>query len=551
MKYILSQILLLALFLTNGFAQSKMDSLLQVAIKQTGREKLETLRQATLIMDEDASAEKAIENLLHSAQQQGDDLYLAAAYNERGYNHFHKVFKSDSIKKTIDKGFEALKRVDDKRLMYAADKAIYDRTRILLNQLLVVQYIEERNFVFALKLLNDFLEATKNEKDPKFKRYAYLQLGLINRVMGNGKEAIENYTGVLKYNNIDNSDRHILVTAIASCGTLDAYLSLKDYESGIALANTLMQNFTEDNSRLYYVANLTVSSGDKQLKRLNVLFRVNRYYAYHHISKNEMEKAKEYLDKCDEQFSYLHRPAIPLYYELKAYYYWKLKKYDLAYQNITKITEKIGSHPRTSQDLTYFVMQADILDEWGKKEESYKLLKQTYVLNDSINRNDIKSQIVAMESIQKVTTLESELELQVAKIYTFRVVLIGGSFCIILILTILFVIWKNNNKLRERNKNLYKLHQKALEICKEIDDLKEENNLLKEKPDPQQFIISKLDAYMKKSQAYLDPHITRDQIASELGTNRQYLADAIREKRIRRPTSICILGGCNIYTIRL
>lgn len=137
--------------------------------------------------------------------------------------------------------------------------------------------------------------------------------------------------------------------------------------------------------------------------------------------------------------------------------------------------------------------------------------------------------MIAIESIQKVSTLESELQLQVAKVYYFRVILAAGTLSIILILIILFVIWRSNRKLRERNKELYKGHKKAQEIYKELDKLRIENNFLKEKPDPQQLIIHKLDTYMRKSQAFLDPNITRDQIAIALGTNRQYLLEAIRE----------------------
>lgn len=93
----------------------------------------------------------------------------------------------------------------------------------------------------------------------------------------------------------------------------------------------------------------------------------------------------------------------------------------------------------------------------------------------------------------------------------------------------MFVIWRNNSKLRERNKELYKGHKKAQEIYNELDRLRLENNFLKEKPDPQQLIIHKLDTYKRKSQAFLDPNITRDQIDIALGTNRQYLLEAIRE----------------------
>lgn len=285
----------------------------------------------------------------------------------------------------------------------------------------------------------------------------------------------------------------------------------------------------EEGSRLRQIANLSIVSGEKQFKRLSILFEVNRYYAYSYISKNELEKARLYLDKCEEEFPYLDQTNMPLHYELKAFYYWKLKEYDLAYKNINKAIEEVGSVALTSKELNYFVMKADILKEWGKKDEAYDLFKVIYTLNDSISRNDIKSQMIAIESIQKVSTLESELQLQVAKVYYFRVILAAGTLSIILILIILFVIWRSNRKLRERNKELYKGHKKAQEIYKELDKLRIENNFLKEKPDPQQLIIHKLDTYMRKSQAFLDPNITRDQIAIALGTNRQYLLEAIRE----------------------
>lgn len=39
--------------------------------------------------------------------------------------------------------------------------------------------------------------------------------------------------------------------------------------------------------------------------------------------------------------------------------------------------------------------------------------------------------MIAIESIQKVSTLESELQLQVAKVYYFRVILAAGTLSII------------------------------------------------------------------------------------------------------------------------
>lgn len=86
----------------------------QLSTQQKGRQKLETLRQATLSIDEGATFEKAIDELLSSALEQGDELYLAAAYKEKAYYSYYNVFQPKAVQEFTTKSLEIIERIDKK-----------------------------------------------------------------------------------------------------------------------------------------------------------------------------------------------------------------------------------------------------------------------------------------------------------------------------------------------------------------------------------------------------------------------------------------------------
>ena len=154
-----------------------------------------------------------------------------------------------------------------------------------------------------------------------------------------------------------------------------------------------------------------------------------------------------------------------------------------------------------------------------------------YQTSGSINKASFSTQIAELETIYRVDQLKNEAEIGEAKLHSTRIFLLASVMVSLLLLTIIYLIWRSNKKRNDQNRLLYKKSKQLESKNKQIDELSEHSTPLPKEADPQQEIISKLDEYMKKTQAFKDTKLTRSELALQIGTNRQYLIEVIKCKK--------------------
>lgn len=312
MKNLICSLLLFFCATTHSSAINKIDSLIQSLPKLVGRSKLETLY---LIMSTSEGDELTkIEILKNEGIKQKDYLYVASAYQFMAYHYLYIVSDMDSTNICIGKGREALDQVTPDSIINPSDQDMYDKVKVWLNHFHVLTHIGRQEEAKAVKQIEDFMEANKDNSNLLYREFSYHQMGIIQGFLGNGQGAVK--------------------------------------------------------------------------------------------------------------------------------------------------------------------------------------------------------------------SLEADLKLQEADLNTFRSIVIGAAISIGLMILIMFMTVKRNRLLLEKNKNLFNQHKRAQQLLEGQQRLN-----LRETSDPQEMIMCKLDAFMKSSNIFLNPDLKRDELALEVGTNRQYLIDAIREKK--------------------
>ena len=135
----------------------------------------------------------------------------------------------------------------------------------------------------------------------------------------------------------------------------------------------------------------------------------------------------------------------------------------------------------------------------------------------------------SMELAVIYQTHEKELALEESRAETrvHRILLIGTILIILLIAYLLRRSYKYNKVLTEKNRKLYE------EIEQHRQEQQQEMAQLQATPEEQltteQLLYRRLCTLMDEQQPYTDENLNRDTLASLLGTNEKYVAQAIRE----------------------
>ena len=177
--------------------------------------------------------------------------------------------------------------------------------------------------------------------------------------------------------------------------------------------------------------------------------------------------------------------------------------------------------------------EALINEKQGNYKEANSALKDQLHFTDSINRTNISKEVSSLWAIFEVDKAQQAKENSESKV---RIIAISTSIIIFIsaILIIYFMI--TNKKLKKKNMLLFK-QQKSLSssippsvktedkltIAEQLDKPQQE----KDQENTDQTLYYRIVEYLQTTQQYTDPDISRESLARELGTNRQYIIDAI------------------------
>lgn len=162
-----------------------------------------------------------------------------------------------------------------------------------------------------------------------------------------------------------------------------------------------------------------------------------------------------------------------------------------------------------------------------KKEDyknAYKYRDQASVIADSLYARANFASANQMSAIYQNAQNETQILNQKLTISTFSSYIIGLSVAIIALLIIVIMVIDNARKIRRKNKILFDQIIK-LGATKQSDSVDQTND------SKEWELFQKIDQHIKQNNSYLDPNISREQIASQIGTNKTYLSTAIHNAR--------------------
>lgn len=488
-----------------------------------GKSKLKELLEQ--VDNKDISTIISLEN---EARKQSDHLCLAYAYYSKS-GYYTVNYLEDSTLFYIYKGFDELRIYEEEQLNSTKEEAeLYQWLKIKLVNYIVHDCLTNNKYDLALIYIDRILKDGDLGEYPVFEYEAYYLLGVCYIHAKKGKEALQSFrkaysiygkNPIQKPFSYHNSLR----------GMAHAFIILKDYDSVIVINDSIERMINRD-----YANNIGEAYAYNKSK-----YAINNEIALAQVKKGDLSNARKRLDESKEIYSeYLKEsPLIHAYYEVEAQYYSAKGEHEKAKMYIDFTLDSLYSDMIYRNAYNHIVgnlIKADILHEAGDNKDAYNLLRDLYQLNDSLNAANFSSQVAEIQTLYNVDKLKLESERDKVKVRLMIYVLIGSFLLLLLLTYIIYVAWRNAQILKKKNKQLFNQYSEIeknnkriqalqLQQTPNVDDEKTEENL-------HEVLIHKLNAYLEESQVYTNPNLTREELALDMGTNRQYLIEAIKEQ---------------------
>lgn len=511
------------------------DSLIQIVNNAGSKERLELLDKYTRSFPTEV---KLIDELERESIIQSDYLYLASAYKSKVY-YYTRIGNQDSTRLYLNKVDEALKLFDNNRRNKISkdEKTRYDSIIKLLYTTRTALYLHEGKYDLALFEIDKVLNNPKVDKTDDFENQLYTLSGMAYLYTQKYEKAIaslrEAYKLVEKTSNESNLGKYSYHMALKEIGS--AYGGLNRYEDAVLITDTLLYKIREEHLEYQKIHGLNpeeefIYNYFKSEATVNA--------ALWSIKTNRLQKARIELDSVqlfvkENLGNNTQHTDFEVYYIVEGEYYLKTKQYDIAERYIRTLIDRLSIQ---EQFLLYNMandLLARILDVQGKNKEAYLLIANLKQINDSINTTNFSNQFAEMNILYEVDKSKAQAEQKKAELRSTQVILLVTLLAFILSLIILFLIYRNRKKLVEKNKSLYSQYKLIEESNKKIKELQNIQETLIEKDvidsDPYHIIMRNLEKYLEESKVYIDSEIDREGVALKIGTNRQYLIEAIKQ----------------------
>ena len=506
-------ILILFLYITFAIASATTptDSILQTVSHLEGDEKLEALYQLALshnMMKDYPVFTKALEQ---ESRKQKSDKYSA-------YSSFLRLVIYSNPFYTENISLDSLE-IYAKEAIIAYDKANITKGTANVEKALILYYIRSGNRGLALRRTQNYLQNVKNDFDKITANYL---LGCLYYSSGQGKEALEAFR-----KNIE-----ICTTNFAN----DTFFRIQLYDAYSFIADTYIKYLKGYQTALEYIDKYEKAlekEENPEIKAMNTkIVQSLKIRAY--LALNEYAKAKVLLDEIAEAqkgVNFIGETTINSFYGL---YYIGTGEYGKA----LPFVEKFLSDSRKKGGIQNIIIasnqKAAALDGLHRYKEAGEVKSKIISMMDSLNMEQATRQLTEMQTLYEVSRIEAEKEqkqLENQRLY----IVMGGVVLIMLLLIVLFVMEKRNSKrLQQKNRKLFDQYKHITGLngneffmsstTPDANPAQDDGNI-----SDKRIIFNKALAHLLDSKQYLDYDFDRRDLAQQIGTNRQYLIEAIQE----------------------
>lgn len=510
-------------------SHNQADSVLSVIKKAKGVERLKLLDKHVSLFLSNPSLITPIEE---KAIKEKDHLLTAYTYRFRIYE-LSKQDKNDSIKLYLNLMDEEL-TLYEQAMNHISDeeKIRYHSIKSTLTTMKVEQYLMGGLYDMALIEINKMLEQSKLDNDILAERQGYTYLGMMyiytkkwDKALLNFKEAYAINEKMLKAKKPKLS---IYSYFPAMEGILLSSEKLEQHEQAILVADSLLQRINDDFQTIE-----TPNNEDLFLYHY-CLNRVYSLSALSYMKTNQLNEARIQLDKIKQfvsDFTDTPHSNFLQYYKAEAEYYLQTKNYIQAKQYIQLLLDNLTLETNPQEYLEVNRLKAKILSAEGDNLRAYSLIDQIHHTHDSISQKDFSSRVAEIQTIHQVEKSDLLAKQSKEKLQLTQIILVILALVFLLLVGLLLQSRRNGKVLKRKNQQLHQQYTKIEESNKLMHKLKaEKQNDDDTPPSPYDDIINKLEDYLSESQIYRNADLSREELALKIGTNRQYLIQAIKEK---------------------
>lgn len=486
-----------------------VDSMMSKVHHTTGKQKLEALNTLALGMKPYKEGLTYAQMFEEEAVKQSDKLSLADAYLYKAEHHYWVTVQDDSALFYLDKaektGLREINTVNAVRMRYAI-------------------YVANQKYTLALYLIKKRFEEGRIERNSIHEAHAYIDLAHVYRKLGDFKDAVEAARKAVDILNIDKKDEHLIHKLAAFVILIRSYRADGQYELAINSSDSVS----------LFLGQLRVLnkelSGDYDNHDndavLNCLQRADIYLAM-----GDTDNARKSLDIVKNIYmDQLYKSLWVDYLLYESRYYYKTKNYEQALLSLNKIND-VGIGIDATVRMSVNTTRSQVLHKLNRSAEAYQLLEEIVEEKDSLNSKQALVQISELQTIYEVNKMKTDMKIQSAQLERTKAI-VAGLICISLLLLILIIIAGKNKKDKEKkNKIIYEQYRQMKSYLDRIRSQREELTLsrLEQKDEPVNW-AERAYHYLMETEMFKVNDLSRDDLAIALGTNRQYLINAIKEE---------------------
>lgn len=474
--------------------------------EKKGVEKLESLKSTCTSTIETPDILQNALKLKEEALKQKNDQYTGHAYLFL-FNHYRSLESKDSIVTTAQRAKEYYQKANDKDGEIRIDACLIDWN---------MQY---GNIELALNKTLKLLQDTKDNNNKSGEAIAYELLGRVYLFLNKADQALEAFEQMLKLKReyVTDYEKNIstffweLATATYNAKKHDLSLTYSDSLRFYA------KKYPENSNNIVFVllANINSAKNLTELDRITEAKQMIENIAAHYNNNKTV---------IYDKFYYYAQAT-------NAEYYLKTKDYNRALLTINKV---IDHYTETSDKLNLKGAKdrkADILAAKGDYKNAFFLKNEVALFIDSLAKHNASRQIDELRTIYEVDRLKDEAENHRLETQQTHTVITSLAMGCTLLFIIAVVTKYNSNQLKKKNKKIFAQHKDLDIYLKEINNL---SSLIQDtNPDKlkEASLFEKTTAHLYKTECFRNPNLTRESLALELGTNRQYLTQAIQENK--------------------
>ncbi|MFV0332088.1 MAG: helix-turn-helix domain-containing protein [Dysgonomonas sp.] len=473
-----------------------------ISEEQWNKEKLDSLAKicsSSVFGKEGISNARKLKNI---AEQLNEDHYIALAYRYMLLTNMN-LEQKDSIPYFAQQA----------KYYFNKEGAKNDASRI---DLVLIQWtMQYESADIALEKTKSLLEDVQSNHDKYQEFEVYELLSNIYMILERPAEASATFQKMMDIRPEINSRIESSLPFIFSSGSQIADAEGK-YEEALSYCDSAEFYINKNPQNRSYQILPTLLD----LNRATSLIKLKRWKEAKQIL--DILSAQHTSDKAEKYYYYIQ--------SLYADYYLYTREYNKALEAIDRAIKRFSE---IGDNINYISATTKKIDIYSAKNdfENAILLKNSIThFSDSLEKANTSKQINELRTTYHVSKLENQIEKEKLKLQNTRILIIFLVVICILLFIVVAIVKRNLNILKKKNGKLFEQYNEMDKYKNQISSLLSSKSNNVEIPE-EKSLYDKMVIHLQNTLCFLEPDLSREKLALELGTNRQYLTQAIQESK--------------------